>query len=141
MKFKSSWFDGKKKTVVEVMHRGKKYQGIARVHPDDDGRASEYTGGFIAETRAMIAALKEERKALKEECEACRKFVRACTSYKNFDKDSPTAKAVFRQLNRKIKRVNELTDEINALYKSIDKGLWTRNLILNSIEAKKDKKD
>lgn len=140
MKFKSSWFNGKT-TTVEVTHRGKTYTGVARVHPDDEEHVSEYTGGFIAETRAMIAALKEERKALKEECEACRKFVRACSSYKNFNKESPTAKAVFRQLNRKIKRVNELTDEINGLYKSIDKGLWTRNLILNSIEAKKDKKD
>ena len=128
-------------TRVVVEHLGKEFEGFAYLHPDDMDRASEYVGGDIAETRATIKALKYERKLLKEKCEECRKFVKACNGYKNFDKDSPTAKVVFRQLNRRIKEVNDLTDEINELYKSIDKFLWKRDLILNTFKAKKDKRD
>lgn len=128
-------------STVTVEHQGILFTGVARVSPEDEASASEYTGCWIAEGRAMINALKHERAIAKEKCEECRKFVRACTGYKNFDKDSPTAKAMFRQLNRRIKQVNDLADEINDIYKSIDRTLWQRDLILRSIKAKKDKND
>ena len=115
---------------------GKLFKGEARVHPEDMDKVSEIVGGRYAETRATIAALKYERKIVKEKCEECRKFVRACEQYKKFDKGSPTARVIYRQLNRRIKRVNDITDEINSLYKSMGKHIWQRNIILKSIERK-----
>ena len=140
MKFIESTYENGLSTVT-VEHMGMHFIGTARLHPDDEPYASEYAGCGIAESRAVIAALKHERKIRKNQCEECRKFVKACMGYKNFDKESPTAKAIFRQLNQRIKQVNELADEINAIYKSIDRGIWQRDLILKSIKAKKDKQD
>ena len=40
----------------------------------------------------------------------------AIEGYKDFDKNSPTAKVMYRQLNQRIKKVNKLIDEINAMY-------------------------
>jgi hypothetical protein len=137
MKFIKSGFDkDTKRSWVVMQHMGKLFKGEARVHPEDMDKVSEIVGGRYAETRATIAALKYERKIVKEKCEECRKFVRACEQYKKFDKDSPTARVIYRQLNRRIKRVNDIADEINSLYKSMGKHIWQRNIILKSIERK-----
>ena len=65
--------------------------------------------------RAQLKALKAERAFLLTKCEECRKFVKACSQCKGWDKNSTTAKAIYRQLNRRIKKVNALTDTINQL--------------------------
>lgn len=111
MKFIDSYADSADgRSCVIVEHKNKRYKGIAKCHPEDT--FSEYTGCRYAEERAQIKALKEEWKEKKAKCEECRKFVKAITQYKNFDSTSDTAKAMYRQLNRRIKEVNDLADKI-----------------------------
>lgn len=113
MQFKdSSTTPEKGYSYVMVKHRGNKYIGKAKCHPED--KWSEFTGCRYAHERAEIKALKEEWKEKKAACEECRKFVVAVSQYKNFDKESPTAKAMFRQLNRRIREVNKLAEEISS---------------------------
>ena len=128
-------------SVVTIEHMGVLFYGHAYAHPEDKDTANEYVGCTYAEIRAEIKALKYERKILKDKCEECRKFIRACEGYKGFDKSSPTARALYRQLNRRIKKVNQLADEINELSRSISKHDFQRHAFLNHIKNKKSKED
>lgn len=142
MKFIASYFDKEiKESTVIVEHMGIEFIGKSRVHPEDFNRASELVGGSYAETRAIIKALKYEHKIAKEKCEECRKFIKACTCYKDFDKDSPTARTIYKQLNVRIKRVNEIATEINNLELFLKKSMITRDVILKEINKSKEIKE
>ena len=133
MKFIDSWTnEACKVSTVEIEHMGKPFTDYAYCHPDDEW--SEFTGCRIAETRATIQALKYERTIKIKKCEECRKFVKAVEQYKNFDKTSSTAKAMYRQLNRRIKEVNDLTDLIN----NIELNLKASIRFKNKLKTKKD---
>lgn len=129
-------------SVCEVVHKKQTYAGLSRLHPEDKeaGLGSKYTGCRYAEMRAEIKALKAEYKKEKAACEECRKFVTACTQYKNFDKESPTAKAMFRQLNRRIKTVNDLADKINNKMYELDMAIRQKDIVHNALENKKNSK-
>lgn len=139
MKFISASYqaDTGESTVV-MQHLGQKFTGFAHLHPDDTN-PSEYVGGDLAEARATIKALKYEYKRAKEEAEISRHFVEACENYAKFNKDDDTAKCMYRQLNKRIKKVNELADEINALYNHIYTSIRLREKVLKRrSESKKD---
>lgn len=138
MKFISSnfWKDTGESRVI-MQHLGKKFFGFAHLHPEDD-KPSEYTGCSLAEKRATIKALKYEHKIAKEEAEAARLFVRNCESYAKFNKDDDSAKCMYRQLNKKIKRVNDLADDINDLYDSIYREIHMRERILKKLNESKE---
>lgn len=128
-------------TITKLKYKNKEYAGIARLHPKDEEKKSKFAGGEISEYRAMIKILKEIRREEKEKCEECRKFVTACSQYKNFDKESPTAKAIFKQLNKRIKKVNNLTDKINYFQYEIYKIITGREIIYKKYIKEKAKKD
>jgi antitoxin component HigA of HigAB toxin-antitoxin module len=126
-----------------VIHKGKDYYGWAFLHPEDKeaNLGSKYTGCRYAEIRAEIKALKDEYKIEKKACDECRKFVKACIQYKNFDKESPTAKAIFTQLNKRIKRVNKIVDKINQKIQDLDTAIKQKEIVSNALARKKSKKD
>lgn len=138
MKFISSSYDSKTgKSEVVMQHLGVKFTGVARIHPDDWENASSFEGCFIAEIRATILALKYERYLVKKKSDEAIDLLKACSCYKNFDKNSPTAKAIYRQVNRRIKKVNDITDEINNLYKVMEMHTHARTTVLRAIKRKK----
>lgn len=98
-------------STVIIKHKGNEYVGQAKCHPDDT--FSEFTGCRYAQERAEINALKDEWKQKKHDCDECRKYLIAVSQYAGFDKKSSTAKAMFRQLNRRIKEVNKLAEIIS----------------------------
>lgn len=102
-------------STVILEHQGKEYTGYSVLLPEDIPTMSRFTGCRYAEMKAQIKALKGELKEKRKACDECRKFVQAVSNYKNFDKESPTAKAMYRQLNRRIKEVNKLIETINKL--------------------------
>lgn len=115
MKLIDAWFEESTgKSYATVEHLGRRYQGISKLHPEEEN-ASRFTGCRYAETRAQIKALKFEREIKIQKCDECRKFIKACSQYKGWDKESSTAKAIYTQLNKRIKEVNKLTNEINHL--------------------------
>ena len=98
-------------SFVIVEHLNKRFFGQSYCIDGDD--FSNITGCRYAQTKAEIKALKYELQLKKKACDECRKFVNAVSQYKNFDRTSPTAKAMYRQLNRRIKEVNTLIERIN----------------------------
>jgi ABC-type phosphate transport system auxiliary subunit len=86
----------------------------------------------------MIKALKYERMIAKNKADMAIDLLKSCQCYKNFNAEDATAKVLYRQVNRRIKKVNELTDRINELIKSIDKRVFARDITLKSIKRKKE---
>ena len=141
MKFIDNFYDKEVGTSVVIMeHRKKRFVGEAFLNPEDKEKASEYVGCAYAETRAVIKVLKHERKILKEDAEACRKFIKACECYKGWDPESPTARAAYRQLNRRIKAVNDITDEINDRMFNLERHIWKRDVLLAKLAKYKQNK-
>ena len=124
-------------SIVTLQHLGEKFTGFAKVHPDDENTATEFTGCTYAESRAYIKAIKYERNKAKEEAEICRKFIKACEGYKNWDPESPSARAAYRQLNRRIKKVNELTDIITDEMFMLKHKIKQRDAVLKALERNK----
>ena len=124
-------------SIVTLKHLGEKFTGFSKVHPDDKDRASQFAGCTYAESRAYIKAMKYERRKAKEEAEICRKFIKACSCYKNWDPESSTAKAAYRQLNRRIKKVNDLTEIINDEMFRLSQTIWRRDITLKAFEKNK----
>lgn len=138
MKFiKSSYDPDTGFSYVIMQHLGKKFVGEARLHPDDKENASQYAGCEYAEIRATIKALKYERNLAKIKTDEALDFVKACENYAHFDKDSESAKLMYRQLNKRIKKVNDLTDQINELLKELDTKIHRRVIVTNALKRKK----
>ena len=138
MKFiKSSWDYDSGYSIVIMQHLGKKFIGIAKINPEDPNPKSEYFGGMCAEIKATIKALKYERKLLKNKSDMALDFVKSLECYKDFSKDDPAAKLVYKQLQKRIDKVNDITDEINSLYKELDLLVHRRNIVLKAMDRKK----
>lgn len=144
MKFIESSYDAEEGvSTVTMQHLGKKFTEFAWVHPDDKENASSYAGCEYAEIRAKIRALKYERRIAKNKSDMAIDFMKSVEGYAKFDKNSDSAKAMYRQLNQRIKQVNNLTDEINSLMDELDKKIHRRTIVTNAIKRKQEmsKKD
>lgn len=131
--------DGESWAKVKVDN--KVFYGFSELLPEDKDKASKYAGCRFAELKAELKALKYLRRRKKEECEYYRKFVKSLGCYKNFDKNSPTAKCVYKQLNKRIKEVNQLTDAVNAKREEFSIAINQRDLITKAIDRKKKAKE
>lgn len=129
--------DGYSRVIVK--HRGSYYSGDARRHPDDEW--NEFTGCRYAEERAEIAALYDEWQEKKAKCEECRKFVVAVQQYANFNADDPSAKAMFRQLNRRIKEVNDLAEEISTRKFNLKIAIAQQDEFKKKLDKRNSRKD
>ena len=139
MKFIKSCYDPDTGLSFVIMqHLGKKFVGEARLHPEDNENASRYAGCEYAEIRAAIKALKYERKIAKNKADQALDFYKSCIGYANFDPESNTAKVIKRQLNQRIKKVNDITDNINELMEELDKKIHRRAIVTNALKRKKN---
>ena len=128
MKLIDAWFEESTgKSYATIEHLGRRYQGMSKLHPEEEN-SSRFTGCRYAEMRAQIKALKFERELKIQKCDECRKFIKACSQYNGWDKESSTAKAIYTQLNKRIKEVDKLTNEINHL-------MWNLNITIKQQES------
>ena len=142
MKFISSSYDKETHSAKVVMqHLGKKFIGTAHAAEADQEKASEYAGCYYAELKATIKALKYERQLAKQKADMALDFVKSVEGYTKFDKEDPSSKAMYRQLNQRIKKVNDLADLINDIYRTLDYSIHHRDVLLKTIEKKKSKVD
>lgn len=136
MKFINSYASEKiRMSLVTIEHKGKIFEGRADCDPDDAW--SDYIGCKFAELRATLKALKYEYKIEKAKVNEIQKFIAIVEQYKNFNKEDGTAKAMYRQLNRRLKNLKAIEEDINMVKKTIKarlKALEKTNQIL------KDKK-
>ena len=127
-----------RKNIVFLEHMGEEFIGEARLHPDDKDYYSAIVGGTIAEARATIKALKYELKVKKDLYKTQKNFVKACEQYKNFDKTSSTARAIYRQLNRLRKQIREIQTDIQEITDIIAAGIKKREKFIQ--RTKKENK-
>ena len=127
-------------SYVVMQHLGKKFKGIAKLNPSEP-EGSSYAGCYYAELRAKIKALKYERALAKQKSDMALDFVKSIEGYSKFNKEDPSAKVVYRQLNQRIKKVNDLADQINTTYKELDSAIRRRDIVTKAIDRKKSKVD
>lgn len=140
MKFHDSkYFSNDGISLASVEHLGRVFSATSQLLEEDFDKVSKFTGCRFAEMKAEIRALKYERNLEKQKCEEIRKFVKACCQCKNWDKNSPTAKVVYRQLNKRIKRVNQLADQINMLQQELLIAIRRQDLVTAALQRKKEK--
>lgn len=138
MKFISSSYDPESGiSAVTMQHMGVKFTGTAKLNPVEKEKGSKYAGCSYAEMRATILALKYERKIAKKEADACLNFVKSLECYSKFNKEEDSAKSVYRLLNKRIKRVNDITDEINFTMHQLQAAIKNREIVTKAIERKK----
>jgi len=138
--FVDSGFDevtGESWVTVALNHQF--YAGRSRISEEDKDKISKYAGCRFAEMKAEINALRDLRRKEKEKCDECKKFVKALECYKNFDKESKTARCVYRQLNRRIRNVNYLTELINRKREDFLIAINQRDIVVKAIDRKKAK--
>jgi len=136
MKFLSSYYNEESGTsIVQMEHLDKEFLGMAQCHPEEE-YPSKYAGCQYAEIRATIKALKYERKLLKEKVDFLKQFVRRCEDRKDFCEDEYTPRAVYKELNYQIDRVNELTDKINELLDDLDKLPKRRDIVNKAMDRR-----
>lgn len=140
MKFIESHYNRENgSSTVIIQHLGKKFVGDAKFNPEDETGASEFAGCTYAETRATIKALKYELNIAKNKLREAQDFVKSCECYKDFDPNSPSAKVFYRQLNRRIKRVEDLKNEIKTMQLSLKASIKARYNKIKKLQEKKDK--
>jgi len=127
-------------SLVILEHLGRKFAGNAYLHPDDKAIASEIAGCEYAEIRATIDALRYERKLKKHDYKVIENFIKACNCYNNFNKDSLSARVMYRQLNRKRKEINDITKEIEKFKGELQELISRREKIMEKMKSKKENK-
>ena len=127
-----------KVSFATIKYRGNEYTAFTKLHEEDKDKESKYAGCRFAEQKAQINALKAELRDEKVKCDAIKDYVKSVCQYSNFDKNSPTAKAMFKQLNTRIKRVNALVDEINQMIQDYDTDIRQRDVVTAAIQRKKE---
>lgn len=117
-------------TTVTIQHMGEKFIGTAKLHPDDKDRNSVLVGGRYAEMRATIKALKYERRILKQEYNIIKNFYTSCTQCKDYQFDSNMDKIFRKQLYKRQKRINEITEDIAFIQITLAKDILQRDKLL-----------
>lgn len=87
------------------------FTGTAVCHPED--YFSEFSGCKLAEIRARRKAIKFLLSQKKKEFNKLENFLKGVEHYKGFDKESKSAKCVYRQFNRYKSEIHQLEDFIN----------------------------
>lgn len=131
--------DNERNISVTIMrHKGKLFYGRAISAPDEPN-PNKIFGGRLSEARAILQALREERNALEEEYKIINNFVKACSCMKRFDEKSPTAKAMYHQLNMAKKRCNRVKKRIAKVKQRIEETIKNRDNYYNLKREKRAK--
>ena len=126
------------KTTVQDSY-GRQYTGHAWLANGDTW--SEIFGCRIAELRATVQAINYKIYKKKADYKTIENFVKAVGGYKKFDKESPSAKCMYRQLNRRKAEIKRLEQEREAIKQFIKDSIDMRDRITNRINRKNSGKE
>jgi len=110
--------DGTKESTTFIRHLGLLFMGDAIAAPDEPN-PSELFGGRLSEARAILHAFQYERDLREDEYHTISNFIKACSCTKAFDKDSPSAKVMFHQLNIAKKKYDIAKEKVEVTRKAI----------------------
>lgn len=113
-------------SYVKIMTELGEFNGLAKLHPEDEPIASNYAGCRYAEQRAILQYLKAKKKILVSQVKALQNCENAIVSTKGYNEKSIEAKAFRKQKYLLIKKKNNLEKSIESLH----------NKMLDSIEKR-----
>ena len=126
-------------STVTLKYKNKEFTGFANLHPDDEW--SDFFGCEIAEIRAKIYAAKWELQNRRQELKNCQNFIKAVECYADFNPESPTARAMYRQLNQRKKAVAIAKERVASLQASIPIMIKNRELFQTKVAMVKKKRE
>lgn len=118
--------DGTKESITFIRHLGLVFSGDAIAAPDEPN-PSELFGGRLSEARAILHAFQYERDLRGEEYHTINNFIKACSCTKAFDKESPSAKVMFHQLNIAKKKYDDAKKKVKIARKIIKDNMDSRD--------------
>jgi hypothetical protein len=122
--------------MATVRHLGQYFTGQSYRHPEEE-YPSNYAGCQYAEIRATIKALKYERELAKHKADIAKEFVRKCEDRKEFQEEDSTTRAMYKELNAQINKVNKLTDAINLLLEDLDRLPKRRDVVNKAMDRRR----
>lgn len=105
----NEYTDKIKSIIATIRYKGTIFEGISQTAPEDIENYSYFFGCSLAEMKAVLSAVKWERRKLKSQIKVKENFLKAAMNCKNFDKNSDTAKTLFHLLNIDKKNLRLLT--------------------------------
>jgi hypothetical protein len=79
-------------TICEIADKNNIYVGIADCHPDDFDFVSQYTGGHIAEGRAITKMLQSQKHEVRAQIQILEHGFGCMKASKNYNPDSNEAR-------------------------------------------------
>lgn len=117
-------------TIIKI--KDKYYKGTAKLHPNDVDYDSSFIGCEIAEYRAYIKYLKEEKQNVKRELETLIQLRNRVDCYKHMD--GTTARYVINKtIDVKKEELNEIEKRISSYINIIPKIVDIRQAALKKI--------
>ena len=128
MKIEFSWDPETGEALCLIQKKGKVYYGTAICSPEDTDMMNEKTGCYIAEQRAKLMMLRDQRDESKVELRALIKLYSSMNTSKYFDIDSYP-------IRRLLSHIKQLVQDIED-YKNLIK--YERDALTNYIKAKEE---
>lgn len=110
------------------------FTGIAKLHPEDINHASEFAGCEIAEMRANIKYLKEQRKEAKIQYKAIQCYYNAISETAEFNPYSKDAQIARRMIKEYTAEIVSLSKTIEAIQSAIKRKIKTRDEVLTKLD-------
>lgn len=138
MRYTTTIYDEDEKTsYTKIEHLGRTFIGTAKLSPEEEF-PSELFGGRLSESRAVLKALQYEKELRWTEYHAIENLVKSCCNTKKFDKESPSAKVLFHQLNISKKKYEKIKAIVKSLKSAIKEMMDDRDRFFTK-RAKEDK--
>ena len=111
------------------------YTGKAKAHPDQRNRVSELAGCCIAEGRAQIKCLKDERRRTKIALKAIQDLEKDIMSNCPAALDPLISKRIYLATKRYTKQIEQIDSFIAEIEKDLDNYMKTRQKLLDNLKG------
>ena len=116
------------------------FTGISKMHPKEK-IASNFIGCENAEKRAIIKALKEQKKLIMAQRKIMQEYYNLISNMKGFNKDSKEASKARKYIYDLNDKIYYISHNIKEIYSTIKKQDEARTELLKNIRKKKMNKD
>ena len=106
-------------TICEIADKDNRYMGIADCHPDDFEFVSQYTGGHIAEGRAILKMLQHNKHTVRAQIEVLEHTFGCMKASNSYNPKSNEVRLMRRQIQIKKNELAELRCDIENLKLSL----------------------
>lgn len=134
-----SWNPETGVATYTILYDGREFTGTARCHPEDEDMKNEYAGLTIAENRALIALGRHIRSnELRPQLKILKHLYATMAQRKNFSKQEPNAKLVWRQIKMIETDIIEVSKTIAILQTNLIEYINSKENFYNKVRQHRD---